>query len=518
MYTFIIVDDEALIRRGMLKKIRAAFPEEQLQFAGEADNGEAGLQLIRTANPDIIITDMRMPEMDGKSFLKLLQHDYPDKKVIVVSGYSDFEYMKEAISAKVVGYLLKPFSREEIRDTLKKAFQLLEAERSAQQRMEYSEIEKEEISYGADLQSLSNLILGIQPKDKAPAFRSNKMQALSRAERYVLMTAYAQDKPETETLPFASDNGVFIPHAQNERLGLYLLYEPAGGSDVQKQAEALAEQIVCEAGGETTVIVGISGVKTSLSQLAEAYAETASALNGRRVADDRCGVAVFTGDERPAEPVAWDSMDELLFFLEAGNAPKAAEWTGKLFEHVASTPGVTLGQVKATCRLLIHEVRDMLHRYFRTAGSHSASSSFEAVLAASFDIEAIQTYLLQVLPGIAEMLNERSIYSSDNVIDNIKVYIEQHYNKELTLEKLSSLFFINPSYCSYLFKEKTGTKLIDYVNSVRIGKAKEMLRRTDYKVYQIAKTLGYDNTKYFFRVFKKVTGSTPEEYRLSAQE
>uniref|UniRef100_UPI00356593DF response regulator n=1 Tax=Cohnella sp. TaxID=1883426 RepID=UPI00356593DF len=191
MYKYIVVDDEVLIRRGMLKKIRAADFGDRLEFAGEANNGEDALALLGSADPDIVITDMRMPEMDGKLLLQTLQTNYPSKKIIVVSGYSDYEYMKEAISAKVVGYLLKPFSRDEIRETLTKAIDLLDAERSALQQLEHQENEKQEISYDADLQSLGHLIVGLHRKEKVPAFRSVRLQEAASAKRYVLLAAYS---------------------------------------------------------------------------------------------------------------------------------------------------------------------------------------------------------------------------------------------------------------------------------------------------------------------------------------
>ncbi|MFH5183670.1 response regulator [Paenibacillus sp. TAB 01] len=515
MYKFIIVDDEALIRRGMLKKIQAALPGEQLIFAGEADNGESGLELVKKADPDIVITDMRMPEMDGRFFLKLLQHEYPDKKIIVVSGYSDFEYMKEAISAKVIGYLLKPFNREEISETLKKAIQLIEAERSAKQRMEYSEIEKEEISYSSDLQSLSHWILGIQHKDNTPVLRSNKLQPISEADQYVLLTLYVPGKPVLP--PDVISHCVYIPSTQHDKISFLLFYRKDGTRDLLAAAVSAAKRIL-EDTSEVSACIGISSGKASLTLLNEAFGETVRTLNERTIVPESSPIVIYQGELQPAASLTWEKLDELLFFLESGNSSKVKEWTERLFDHFYSVPGTTLGQVKGACNLLIHEVRDIIHRYYGNGGNPASSSSFEAVLDASFDVQSIRAYLVQVLPNVADMLNERSVYTSEHAVDNIKLYIENHYNKELTLEKISSLFFMNPSYCSYLFKEKTGINFIDYVNKTRIDKAKAMLKGTDNKVYKIAKDLGYDNAKYFFRVFKKVTGQTPEEYRQSTPE
>jgi two-component system response regulator YesN len=514
MYKYIVVDDEILIRRGMLKKIRAADFGERLVFAGEANNGEDALALIRSADPDIVITDMRMPEMDGKLLLQTLQQHYPHKKIIVVSGYSDYEYMKEAISAKAVGYLLKPFSREEIREALSKAIATLDAERSALEQLEHRENEKQVISYDADVQSLGHLILGLHRKEKLPTFRSTRLMEVAEAKRYVLLAAYSSD----EFAPYSGQADVpyvYVPHVQQDHMALYVFYSAEAGEALLRAAAAVAAAIAAALPGRPRL--GISGEKDSLGGLFEAYEETVEALNGIRVGENGPVVSAFGGGEKPAAAAeAWERMDELLFFIESGNAAKTTEWTAKLFEHYAEMPDLTLGEVKGECRLLVQEVRGLLHRNFHIDGNQSPSSSFEVALSGFFDAEAIQAYLSNVLPSIAEMMNGHNLYSSEQVVDNIKAYIHNNSNKVLTLDKISSLFFLNPSYCSFLFKEKTGINFIDYVNQVRIDKAKALLGGTDDKVYKIAKSLGYDNTKYFFRVFKKLTGFTPEEYRTNA--
>jgi len=513
MYNYIIVDDEVLIRRGMLKKIRAADFGDRLGFVGEANNGEDALKLIEEVDPDIIITDMRMPEMDGKLLLQTLQQDYPDKKIIVVSGYSDYEYMKEAISAKVVGYLLKPFSREEIREALTKAISLLDTERSAIKQLEHQENEKQEISYDADLQSLGHLILGLHHKEKAPVFRSSKLQEVAQAKRFVLLTAYSLQ----EIAPITGEASVpcvYVPHVQQDHLAFYVLYAREGGDDLRAAAAAVARKVAEEASGNPKF--GISEEKDTLIRLFEAYEETTEALNGIRIGESGTAISFYSGAKTATSAGAWERTDELLFFIESGNAAKTSEWIGKLFEHYAETPELTLGEVKSECRLLVQEVRALLHRSFHIDGSQSPSASFESALSGFFDREAIKEHLLDILPSIAEMMKGQSLYSSEHIVDNIKTYIHHNSDKVLTLEKISSLFFLNPSYCSFLFKEKTGINFIDYVNQVRIGKAKEMLGNSDEKVYKIAKALGYDNSKYFFRVFKKLTGLTPEEYRAKA--
>ncbi|MHA7965830.1 response regulator transcription factor [Paenibacillus sp. CAU 1782] len=513
MHTFIIVDDEPLIRKGLLKKIQSF--HTPLTFLGEADNGADALLLIKSTDPDIILTDMRMPEMDGKSLMKHIHEQYPDKKIIVISGYSDFEYMQEAISSKVIGYLLKPFSREEIHRMLQLAINAIDQHRSVKLEVVQKEAENEEISLKSDVQSLLNIILGIHQLNSLPAFSSKAFATLAEQDNYMLLTLYSPQPLAMEQPPAVPDS-LYIPHPQSANLAFVILTFRRGESEramlgnAELAAKQLIEQAGAKGGGESCI--GVSSVKPSLAALREAHQETIAALDKRSVTDfGKC--YIYSPDAHASTVVFWNKSHELLFFIESGNVSKTKELVLDFFAFFMLQPDVTLVQLKEQARDIMMEVKKLLSAYLQTNMISSSSSSFESVLSISFDIDAIKDYMLKVLTGIAELLKERSAYSSDHVIDNIKMYINNHYAEDLTLERVSSLFYLNPSYLSHLFKEKTAENFTDYINKLRIEQAKNLLRSTDDKVYKIAKSIGYDNPKYFFRLFKKVTGTTPENFR-----
>ncbi|MGO4695614.1 response regulator [Paenibacillus sp. 2TAB26] len=515
MYSFIIVDDEPLIRKGLLKKIQSF--EHKLTFAGEADNGADGLELIQHLDPDIIFTDMRMPEMDGKSLMKIVHQQYPDKKMIVISGHSDFEYMKEAISAKVVSYLLKPFSREEIHRTLEQAIDAIEKERNVKQEVVLKAAEKEHISYHSDIQSLLHLLIGIQQKDKLPIFQSARLKEVSAASAHILLTLYAPASIQQPMIGLQQDY-IYIPHSQSDKLAFILLSftEERSVTTMLKHAERTAAELIhtvsVRKGSEGCV--GISTVVHHLSMLRQAHHETIAALDQRSITDfGRC--YLYNKQRLLPDVMLWERTHELLFLIESGQTAKVKELVLDFFAFYIRQPAVSLAQLKEQSRDMIQEVKKILSAYLQTHEDGSPSSSLESVLNISFDLISIQEYLLTVLMSTADLLKENSAYSSENMIDNIKTYIHKNYTKDLTLEKISSLFYLNPSYLSFLFKEKTAQNFTDYINQLRIEQAKTLLKSTDDKIYKVAKQLGYDNPKYFFRVFKKMTGHTPEEFRKS---
>lgn len=511
MYRYVVVDDEPLIRRGIRKKMQNIGLDDRLIYAGEADNGIKGLELIEKTKPDIIITDMRMPEMDGKDFLKEIRKQYPDKKIIVISGYSDFEYMKEAISANVVSYLLKPFNREEMKLTMEKTLKQIEEDRKAAELYVKKVSEAERLKKEADLRTISNLLLGQYDSDTPPQLTSESLSMLQRVSHFILLTIYAPTPlPE---LPFIEDRCLSLAHPNNKHMGFYLLFltkrEASSEETIHQLASAIAKQIMEQI---QDIVIAISYPKTNLLQLHEAYTETIDVLEARceKISPK---IMFYTGDKAPSHQLDWPYTDELLFFIESGNVQKTTEYVNRLFEFFDSYAGITLAEIKNTCEYIILEIRNILFEVYQTIGNKKTSTSFDQFLDTYYDVSSLRQYMTEVLPGVAELLSGQSSYSSQHVIENIKTYIHKNLNKNLTLDKISSMFFLNPSYCSHLFKEKTGVNFIDYVNNARIEKAKELLVTTDEKVYRIAKTLGFDNTKYFFRLFKKLTGVTPEQYR-----
>ena len=120
---------------------------------------------------------------------------------------------------------------------------------------------------------------------------------------------------------------------------------------------------------------------------------------------------------------------------------------------------------------------------------------------------------MRFFENLSTMLKPQSVYAIQDTIEQIKIYTQRNYQKNLTVDFLASLFYMNSSYLSHLFRRQTGEKYVQYLNGIRIAKAKDLLLTTDRKLYQIARSVGYDNVKYFFRVFKKWEGITPEQYR-----
>lgn len=519
MYKFIVVDDEPLIRKGILKKINNL--EMTLQFAGEAENGEDALELIDQEKPHIVLTDMRMPLMDGKMLLRKLQQDYPQIKTIVISGYSDFEYLQEAISAQAIDYILKPFNREEIQKALKRATDAIEKELSTRKKIELIESENELVSYNTDLKYLSELITTQQTNYDFCYLKSKKTNFIKSCAYNELISVYAPQRTSEDLFlhlleyPKLPENFLFIPGPANQPI-CFLLCTFKDVELVHISSAINDELIRLSAYLQTIALnnfyISTSSINSDLSIIHNNYLQTVSTFEKRDLHSDE---KIFYYDKNIIKPtdLDWDSIDKLIFFIETGNIGRVKELLEDFFTKLIQLTPLNIISVRYNCQLIFNRVTEIVQDYYDLFNNYSFSNKYERMMSSTFDLEILKKDFEKLLINITFLLKEKNIYPNGEMISNIKKYIQKNYRQEITLEKISELFFINPSYCSYLFKEKAGENFTDYINAVRIDKAKDLLINTDYKVYKIAKMLGYSNDKYFFRIFKKVTGHTPEVFR-----
>ena len=184
-----------------------------------------------------------------------------------------------------------------------------------------------------------------------------------------------------------------------------------------------------------------------------------------------------------------------------------------LFRYFSAIPQCTLADVKYYCFQLMDKIRAIMIYYSDQVKPYTIPSNVRNVQNSLFNLREIQNYYTRLFTNVAEMLKTESVYATDDVAEKMKLYVKRNYKNGITIEYLSSLFYMNRSYCSHLFKEKTGEKFVDYMNRIRIEKAKQLLLDSDKKMYQIAKIVGYDNIKYYFRIFHKFENMTPEQYR-----
>lgn len=525
MYKYIIVDDEYLMRKSINISVEAL--EMNLEYAGEAEDGEEAIELIQKTDSQIIFTDMRMPAMDGKLLLNTIKESFADKKVIVISGYSDFEYTREAINANVMGYLLKPFSSEELRQVLEKTISQIESEKEVLQKISSVHVEREKAALSADIHFLSSLVYYPENSHSLKELKSLKLTHLNHAKNYMLYAVYVNNKLDsghiTNLCSVANclESCVMIPHPSSDKFLLFLFASTDSDSSrfdrkISSNIKAL-EEVLCSFENHT-FLTAKSFIKNTISDLNEMYKSVIAALNSSKVVNTlTMQISKSMPDINSKKPeTVWEKDDILFFSIEAGNTSEVPKLLVELFTAYSQNTNITIGDIKARCKYYYDYSSILLNKYYDISVVEDNRVNFQKIMSTCFDMNSLKIYLQQFLINVSTFMAEKKVYLTGDLVLNIKTYIENNYFRRITLEKVSSMFYANPNYICSIFKDKVGITFADYITKMRIDKAMELLVSTDQDINHIAKVVGYDNTKYFYRVFKKVTGKTPVEYKTYA--
>lgn len=515
MYTYLLVDDEALTRKGTIKKLEGL--ADRITCIAEAENGSQALEKIKEFDPDIIITDMNMPIMDGTQFLSILSKEYPQKQVLVISSYKDFEYMHQAIKANAIDYILKPFGKEDIEKCILRAIEQLETNTSIEQQIVSMNSQKEAAQYEYDIQSLRNILLGFDIA--STKLLSQKLSYINQTHKFMLITIHSsEDLAAIDIQNYLSENGfgdlaVFFQNNATPHIGFLILFvsdDPMVNEE--KYCKQILRNLIYRYDSELDVLsFGVSNLHSDISKLHTAYHETIDSLNTKLVSDNFCYYFYHTKEEI-SEKVYWDKQEEFLFRLELGMTTEINVLIEELFKMFIST-NAQIGTIKYFYLQLAKLAQEILSEYVEQVTPDTSSLSIKNILNTLFTLEELKEYYLLFFSNISNLLKDCTVYADNDTVDKVCIYMQKNYRNNLSLEFISSLLYVNRSYLSRVFKNKTGETFVDYLNNIRIEHAKELLCTTDKKMYAIAKLVGYDNVKYFFRVFKKKMGCTPEQYR-----
>lgn len=526
MRKVLIVDDEKWIRRGLIQSID--WETLGLVLAGEAGNGDDAYALALAVKPDLLFLDMRMPGMDGKELLSMLSRLMPEMLIIVVSGYSDFEYTKEAIRHKAFDYLLKPVKKEDLNAVLQKAVE----------EMQCREQEKRKAAILLGGNWLKNLLSGPEEEDRGLPHSGNAALGYIPPEWQSGELMVIIGQPDFYTEALEPGRSMAALKEQFERLQPFLFggrwdYElpgTAGGpreiivalhgakldpQDIQRAAAVVQSTI--RQGEITSVSAGMSTVKHDPRLLREACREARQALLARRLGD---GNALLPFAQRVTTlkgNYPQDRESSFLISLQSGNK-EAAIHEFELYLAAVSSDLATVEQLQRSTVLLIHAIEKQLQGKEADFGEVCGRNplAYTEMLSQRTDAASIGSLLInELIPQVVCFYNRLGEKQGEKIVEEVKKRIEAYYDQPLSLHQIAQTYYMNPDYLSRIFKKLTGKNFVDYLTDVRISKSKELMRQTKYKNYEIAQMVGYEDYRYFSQIFKKKLGMTIGEYRSS---
>ncbi len=499
----VIVEDEILIREGVVRLAGRVNPS--YVFVGEADNGSDGLALILAQKPDLIITDIKMPDMDGLEMLTQMRENGYSCNVIVLTAYSEFSYAQQAVRLGVIEYLLKPIILEDFIRALAHAEHL------------------------TMLAETGN----IRHPDTLHSLRAVYRTALDGVELDCDVQVYLRSTYGIDA------EGVF---------SLALLYPGVAISEAERNAAHELKRRLCELNGdrarlfeleEERVLALINAADCDGLEplLNEVLADTSfvvgytqcQGINALRETErkvaERLDCAITTGRRFQDMRRLPEDSDYSVFVypLAIETRARAALWAldlGKLEREFATFFDVAFSAVEPHrphdikefyVRLLWALLSDAKECGYPNARTLGCKTLLEQVMDAVTRTELFtaRDMLIQTLHVPVSDTQARQ----GEIVSRARAMIQEFYMSGITLEEISEKLCITPEYLSQQFHKETGINYSTYIRTLRVDKAKELLRTTALKIYEIAKRVGYTDSKYFARVFKAETGRMPCEYR-----
>ena len=517
-YRVVLVDDEPII----LRSLRAAIPwnELQLDIVGEARNGEAALHLISETSPHIIISDIRMPVIDGITLMKEVLSRNSKLIFIFISGYGEFEYAREALRQGAFDYLLKPIDHDELTDMLTRARARL-----------YSQKENDQLLHSVEMLSIlarermfAELTLGNpRPLQQLHWLENSELEgeyfmAVVQLDDYASLTAKWSSEEKrlwlfairNITEEWSMENGgmtVFPFHN-----GEWIILFPGSLND---QKRSLGENLILgiKRYSKLSCSVGISRSTQGIDQLSSIYPLAAKALY-QRFYSGQAGVYM---DEEGLLP---DSREikypkeleaALMDSIRTLNMESMLRQFDEMAEYIE-----TQAFPKEIAERLITEMTVVLYRQFEHLNL-LVDWTLDGLLSKLHTLETLNEMIEALKQEFRQWMLEsnKTLTREDgrSVIDKVIRYIDSNYHKDLSIEEVSELADLSISHFCTMFKQISGYTFLEYVTYCRMEKAKYMLQNSNVKVYQIAPLVGYQDSRYFTQVFKRATGKTPTEYR-----
>lgn len=528
MLNVLLADDEPMVIKGLTGVIN--WEELGFSICGQASNGEEALSLMALHAPDLLITDVRMPRMDGIELAARVREEYPRTAVIILSGYDEFDYAQSALKAGVSEYLLKPFKRNQLEETLRRIRQQLI--RRQKQQAAYENMQNELQRYRPVLknQFLAELAEGYA-SDEAPFKRLADLGTQLAGGPYYLICVDADISRkllltrEDADLMHVYQRDVLMLRLQDlgntecferENRWYFIIEETPGEADFEDALEQACREAI-EAFSQIsgfTISVGISAMYEELSELSLAKSDCSLALEYRLSSGgETCIWAAHTGAIL-GSAVPFNSIDLEGIFnnMRLLDINRVQELIQRQFGHLQKN-NAPAGQFYSLSNLILLEL------YSLVSENSMENALGDKILGQLKETQQCKTadelleLCLDSARGTLDELKKHTSESSSEIAGQIIRYIDEHLAEDISLQTLAKHIHISRNYLCSLFKRELNETFVSYLTRVRMAKAKELLRDTNMRSYDIAYAVGYSDYVYFAQVFKKQVEMTTTEYR-----
>jgi two-component system, response regulator YesN len=531
MIKVLLVDDEPIIVKGLRKLI--LWESLGCEIIGEAYDGEEAYEFIKENKPDIVITDLLMPTMDGIEFIKRLNEDGINIEIIILSGHGEFEYAQDALKFGVFEYLLKPVTREKLTETVRKILEKINVEINYSAKIEKikaqlretmplfkdklilnvlrgemqdsEDIKKKAELFDIDFNGFGYTVFAIEIDDIADIDKFS-------SEKDKLLLTFAVENIASEIIRnhsagylVASGEVIYVLlNIQDRRLSNNEISEI-----IEEIKDCLSKYL------NISVSIGIGRQYSDILQIKKSFEEANKALKSKFIVGKNSIIHInnivpgeydkYLYPENSEKQV----LDSILYNTGAGSK-ELAEYLLESFTKAS------VGNTELIYNFCM-EFLIQLRRSIRTFGGEACPfldlKKGEEKIRKCKTIHDLKDWLSATMEkSLMHILNIRKNREYD-AIQEAKNYIDVNFSENLSLNKVASKVFMSPTYFSALFKSKTGENFCDYLSKVRMENAASMLTDSKFKTFEVSETVGYKNPRYFSDAFKRYHGLTPTEFR-----
>lgn len=522
----LIVDDE--FRIGMLIRKLIHWDELNMECMDIVDNGESALRIVQERQPDIVITDIRMPKIDGLEMIRMTRELYEDTKFIVISGYKEFEYAHHALQYGVDDYLLKPINGNELNEALEK----IRAELAAKERLSLERIQlqetvsksrhiikrdflkniiEQEDGIGMEVPGVSlegEIYRGIDIKlDYVDYNKSDKKQDRLTVERIVSVV---------EGILGAEAEEVLI--CEKENLHIYCLfnYDYSRAKTIRNSINDILSEIKEYLIGfeQYEVTIGVGTERTEFGEIRFSIKEAYRAAGNRiRLGTGRLIYAesIPHGGKAVPADTGDDGWDAALSSMESYSRENLGQSINQIYSRFVMRDDIDFSYCYDTAEKLISLFFDNIN--MQQEESAQVKRKLLANCQHCYTVTSMKNLLKAALGEYLDASRRAIEAESTKPVRQAQQYMDEHYRDKIVLEDIAEIVGLNPVYFSVLFKKETGINFSAYLLNVRMERAKELLCGSNGTIAAIAEEVGYKDSRYFSQIFTKTVGVKPALYR-----
>ena len=528
LYSFVLVDDEPEIREG----IRDTIPWEELgfRFAGACANGNEALELAERSPPDVLMTDINMPFMDGLALSERLGLVAPATKIIIISGFDDFEYARRALKLQVSDYIVKPITPGEFKEALRKIRQTLDDERAARHDLERIRRQLAESLPLMRERFLNALVQG-RTREDAVAERLEyfdlPLPITEGAWQCLALDFIRRKSGEDFDIDLLSERN-FLEKDLQEKLRCVIFQDGEDrlivlgwGNQVAslyreglKAAEAIRKNLLNA--GLSDVVIGVGEAVADFWNLPQSYNDAIQALQ-LSLLKGKTGVSAFRelgtpiGTERLTRPTWGKAIASALRVCNLAECRANIEAMTNHYKTTAFDMDEYHGSLRLALAAILQSMED-LEISAKIIFAPDSDPFFQ--LRQLKSLNEVNTWFMELAGRIIAFTSTRQENFAAAKVREALEYLESHFaDPDLSMQSLCKELYISTSYLSANLKRYHDKTFVEHLTDIRIRKAKELLRTTSLKTYEIAEKVGFRDAHYFSLSFRKVANCTPTEYR-----